>query len=274
MIDRIHHIAVVVKSVDAALGFFRDVMGLHVTADAVMDDQGVRGVLLAIGENEIELIEPTREDTGVARYLASKGETLHHICFRTDDIEAELARLKSLGVELVDQVPRNGLAGRIAFIHPRSMHGVLVELAQPPLGSHESSVKGFDHLAVLVADYPAARETWRRTLGLQVAREIPVPARQMVIAQVPAGQATIELISGTSPDSPMTQRIQQNGEGMGASVAIEVPDIVAEIARYRAAGYTLPDAAAGALPNSVTSTITADQTFGLAIQLIQFGRAG
>ena len=273
MIDRLHHVAIVVKSVDAALGFYRDVMGLRVTADAVMEEQGVRGVLLACGENEIELIEPTREDTGVARYLASKGETVHHICFRTDDIEAELARLTALDIELIDRTPRDGLAGRIAFIHPRAMHGVLVELAQPPAGAHDSSAKGFDHLAATVADYPAARETWRRTLGLEVVRDIPVPARQMAIAQVPAGQCTVELIYATAPESPIAQRIAQTGEGLGTSVAFEVQDIDAEIARYRAAGYTLPDAATGPLPVSVTSTISADQTHGLGIQLIQFGRA-
>ena len=273
MIDRIHHIGVVVKDADAALGFFRDVMGLPVTADRVMDEQGVRGVLLGMGENEIELLQPTREDTGVARYLASKGETLHHICFRTDDIDAELVRLKAQGVELVDQTARDGLAGRIAFIHPKSMHGVLVELAQPPAGAQESNAKGFDHLAVLVADPPAARESWKSTLGLEVAHEIEVPARQQMIAQIPSGQCMIELIYGTSKESPIAQRIAQNGEGMAPMVAIEVQDIDAEIARYRAAGYTLPDAATGPLPVSVTSTISADQTHGLGIQLIQFGRA-
>ena len=88
MIDRVHHVGVVVRSVDAALGFYRDVMGLEVAADQVLEEQGVRGVLLSVGENEIELLEPVRDDTGVARYLESRGETLHHICFRTDDIAA------------------------------------------------------------------------------------------------------------------------------------------------------------------------------------------
>ena len=273
MIDRLHHVAAVVRDADAALGFYRDVMGLTVTADAVIEEQGVRGVLLACGENEVELIQPTRDDTGVARYLASKGETLHHICFRTDDIDGELARLQSLDVQLVDQVARDGLAGRIAFIHPKAMHGVLVELAQPPAGAHTSSAKGFDHLAATVADFPAARETWRRTLGLEVAHEIAVPERQMVIAQLPAGQCTIELLYATAPESPIAQRIAESGEGMGTSVAFEVADIDAEIARYRAAGYTLPDAAPGGLPDSVATTLSADQAFGLGIRLVQFGRS-
>ena len=273
MIDRIHHIAVVVRDVDAALGFFRDVMGLEVTADAVIEEQGVRAALLALGENEIELIAPVRDDTGVARYLANKGETLHHICFRTDDIVAELARLKSLDVALIDEAPRTGLAGQVAFIHPKAMHGVLVELAQPPAGSHESHTKGFDHLAILVADVTAARATWQRTIGLAVTNDVPVPSREMGIAQMPSSQCIVELIYATSPDSPIAKRIAEQGEGTSSVVAIEVSDIDVEIARYRAAGYTLPDAAPGALPNSVTSTISSDQSFGLGIQLIQFGRA-
>src|SRR5947208_3573858 len=112
MIERLHHVGVVVHSIDAALGFFRDTMGLRVLDDRVMDEQGVRGVLLGLGENEIELLEPVRPDTGVARYLASKGETLHHLCFATKDIEGELRRLKGLGVDLIDTMPRAGLAGR------------------------------------------------------------------------------------------------------------------------------------------------------------------
>ena len=273
MIDRIHHVAILVHSADEALKFYRDVMGLTVTADSVMTEQGIRGVLISMGENEIEILEPVVPDTGVSRYLASKGETLHHICFRTDDIDAELARLKSLDVQLVDETPRTGLAGRIAFIHPKAMHGVLVELAQPPEGAHESNAKGFDHIVATVVDFPTARETWKRVLGLEVAHEIAIPARQMVIAQLPSGQCTIELLYATAPESPIAQRIAENGEGLQPSVAFEVQDIDAEIARYRAAGYTLPDAATGPLPVSVTSKISADQAFGLGIQLIQFGRA-
>jgi len=270
VIDRIHHVGIVVHSADDALGFFRDTLGLAVTEDRVVEEQGVRGVLLAVGENEIELLEPTRDDTGVARFLQSRGQTLHHICFNTDDVVAELARLKGLGVDLIDETPRDGLAGRIAFIHPKAMHGVLVELATPPAGGHVSHGKGFDHLAVTVADYPTARATWKQNIGLEVVNEIRNEERGMLIAQLPSGQCVVELISATSPDSPIAARIAEQGERASSMVAIEVADIDAEVAKYRAKGLELPDPAPGALPNSRTSTISAEQAFGLAIQFIQF----
>jgi hypothetical protein len=92
----------------------------------------------------------------------------------------------------------------------------------------------------------------------------------MVIGQMPSGQCMVELLAAEGADSPMAARIEQNGEGPASMVAIEVQDIAAEVARYREAGITLADAAPGALPHSATSTISADQSYGLAIQLIQF----
>ena len=272
MIDRIHHVGIVVHSADDALGFFRDTLGLHVTEDRVIDEQGVRGVLLACGENEIELLEPTRDDTGVARFLQSRGQTLHHICFNTDDVNAELARLKAMGVQLIDEEPRDGLAGRIAFIHPKAMHGVLVELATPPDRGHVSTEKGFDHLAVSVADYVAAQESWKHIVGLEVVNEIHPEGRGMVIGQMPCGQVMVELLAATTPDSPLAQRLMEQGERASSMVAIEVKDLDAEVAKYRAKGLTLPDPVVGVLPNSRTSTISAEQGFGLAIQLIEFKR--
>lgn len=271
MIDRIHHVGVVLPDADEALGFYRDVMGLEVTEDRVLEEQGVRGVLLALGENEIELLQPVQDGTGVARFLESRGPTLHHVCFNTDDVEGELARLKALGVELIDETPREGIAGQIAFIHPQAMRGVLVELAQPPEGAPVSRDKGFDHLATTVTDLAEGAKLWKDVIGLDLVNTIEREGAGMAIGQLPAGQCTLELLAPTSPDSPMAKRIEENGEAMSPMVAIEVADIEAEIARYREAGFELPDARAGALPESVTSTISGDQTFGLNIQLIQFG---
>lgn len=270
MIDRVHHVGVVVKSADAALGFYRDVMGLEVTEDRVMSEQGVRGVLLALGENEIELLQPIEEDTGVSRFLETRGETLHHICLNTDDVASELSRLKAAGVDLIDETPREGLAGQIGFVHPSSTNGVLIEFAQPPAGAHTSSEKGFDHLAVTVADMESGAASWKQVAGLDVTNEIRPPGAQMVIGQMPCGQCMIELLVPDGDDSPIAKRIADAGERAASMVAIEVDDIDAEIARYRASGIELPNARPGPLPDSVTSSIAAEQAFGLSIQLIAF----
>jgi len=131
MIDKIHHIGIAVHDLDESLKFYRDILGLHVHALDTVEDQGVRAALLTIGQSEIELLEPTRPDANMAKFLERKGEGLHHICFQTADVDAELEELKAKGVELVDQKSRAGLAGMICFLHPKASRGVLVELATP-----------------------------------------------------------------------------------------------------------------------------------------------
>jgi methylmalonyl-CoA/ethylmalonyl-CoA epimerase len=130
----IHHVAVVVRSVEEALGFYRGVVGLPVTQQAVVADQGVKAALLSVGGDEIELLEPTNPAGGVARFLEKKGEGIHHLCIETSDVAGALMRAKAAGLPLIDQAPRQGLAGTIGFLHPGANHGVLVELAQPGAG--------------------------------------------------------------------------------------------------------------------------------------------
>ena len=139
MLKKIHHVGVVVKSADEAMKFYRDALGLEVTEDRVIEDQGVRGVLLKIGNSEIELLEPTRDDTGVAKFLATRGEGMHHICFESDDVQAELEGARAKGIQLIDEQPRFGLAGMICFLHPKANHGVLVEFATPLAEGHEAT---------------------------------------------------------------------------------------------------------------------------------------
>ena len=131
MLSKIHHIGIVVRSLDEAYGFYRDALSLPVHKEAVIQEQGVRAALLTIGESEIELLEPISPDTGVARFLAHRGEGLHHLCFETDDIGRELETARRRGIRLIDQQARTGLAGKICFLHPKSSHGVLIEFAQP-----------------------------------------------------------------------------------------------------------------------------------------------
>jgi methylmalonyl-CoA/ethylmalonyl-CoA epimerase len=129
---RIHHVGIVVKRLTDAYAFYRDVLGLPLVREAEIAEQGVRAALLAAGDSEIELLEPLGPATPVGRFLAKRGEGLHHLCFETPDIGVSLAELKSRGVRMLDTLPRAGLAGQIGFLHPGACSGVLVELATPP----------------------------------------------------------------------------------------------------------------------------------------------
>ena len=131
MITKVHHVGVVVRDMEQAMRFYRDTLGLHVHKIETIQEQGVKAALLTVGDSEIELLEPVVPDTGVARYLERRGEGLHHICFQVDSVDRDLEALKTKGVELIDQQPRIGIAGRICFLHPNAMDGTLVELCQP-----------------------------------------------------------------------------------------------------------------------------------------------
>ena len=130
--NAIHHVGIVVRSMDDAFALYRDKLGLAFLKEETVEDQGVRAALLGMGNSFLELLEPTVPDTGIARYLERRGEGLHHVCLEVDDIHASLADLKSRGVQLVDESPRDGLTGTIAFLHPAALHGVLVELVHSP----------------------------------------------------------------------------------------------------------------------------------------------
>jgi methylmalonyl-CoA epimerase len=131
---RVHHVAVVVRSIDAALGVYRDLLRLPFETILDIPQDRVRIAFLGVGESKVELVEPADDTTGVARFLASKGEGFHHVCFEVTDLAQELTRLGIDGVELIDSAPRKGAEGPVAFLHPRSCHGVLIELIEKPGG--------------------------------------------------------------------------------------------------------------------------------------------
>jgi methylmalonyl-CoA epimerase len=131
---RVHHVAVVVRDMEAALATYRDQLRLPLDVLLPIESDGVRIAFLPVGESSIELVEPTDDATGVARFLETRGEGFHHVCLEVDDVAAELDRLAGNGLELIDREPRRGAEGPVAFIHPRSCHGVLVELIEAPGG--------------------------------------------------------------------------------------------------------------------------------------------
>ena len=133
-LGKIHHVALVVTSIDASIELWRDMLGLELETVMDIESDRVRIAFLAVGESKVELVEPTDETTGVARFLASKGEGFHHVCFEVGNLAETLLRLELDGLELIDSAPRRGAEGPVAFIHPRACHGVLVELIEAPGG--------------------------------------------------------------------------------------------------------------------------------------------
>jgi methylmalonyl-CoA/ethylmalonyl-CoA epimerase len=136
---RLDHIGIAVSDLQAALAFYRDALGLEIEAPEEVATQRVRAYFIPAGEAALELLEATAEDSPIAKYVARRGPGLHHITLRVDDIAAALAQLKARGVRLIDESPRPGAHGSlVAFIHPSSAHGVLVELKQE-MGSADPS---------------------------------------------------------------------------------------------------------------------------------------
>jgi methylmalonyl-CoA epimerase len=133
-LGRVHHVAMIVRDLDDSLGFWRDMLGLPVELILPIEQDRVKIAFLPVGESKVELVMPTDDTTGVARFLASKGEGFHHVCFEVRNVAETLMRLEMDGVELIDTVARKGAEGPVAFLHPRSCHGVLVELIEAPGG--------------------------------------------------------------------------------------------------------------------------------------------
>ncbi len=127
-IKKINHVAIAVSDVDASLTFWRDALGLAVDHVEDVPSQKATVVFIPVGESEVELVRPTSEDTGVAKFLAERGGGMHHLCFEVDDIEGMLEDLKAKGVRLINETPLELPGRKMAFIHPKSSGGVLVEL--------------------------------------------------------------------------------------------------------------------------------------------------
>lgn len=135
---KIEHIGIATRALDDALSFWRDALGLQVVHTEVVEEQKVRVAMLPVGEPRIELLEPTSADSPVAKFLEKRGAGIHHIAVRVDDIRATLERLRRSGARLIDETPRVGAGGcLVAFVHPSSANGVLLELVEQTKESAE-----------------------------------------------------------------------------------------------------------------------------------------
>lgn len=136
MLDKIHHLGYAVQSVEAASVFYKVNFGAEPTEPEILEEQGIVAAMFRVGESAVELMEPTRPDSPVGKFLANRGEGFHHVAFEVEDIETAMHNLKSNGVQLVDEEPKVGVGGtRTAFVHPKGAFGVLTELVELPHGA-------------------------------------------------------------------------------------------------------------------------------------------
>lgn len=131
MFKKIDHLGIAVEDLQEAVRLYRDILGLEYAGEEVVAEQKVKTAFFPLGESSIELLEPTSPDSPIAKFMEKKGAGIHHIALRVDDVAQAIAEMKAKGMRMIDEVPRNGAHGaKIAFIHPKSTPGVLVELCQ------------------------------------------------------------------------------------------------------------------------------------------------
>lgn len=270
MLTKLHHVGVVVENADRSLEFWRDALGLPVTADRVIDDQGVRGVLLAIGGSEIELLEPTRDDTGVARFLQTRGEGAHHICFESDDVAAELNRAASAGLDLIDAAPRPGLAGMIGFLHPKANHGVLVEYATPVEAPHHLAEPSgpvaathIDHVVVTSNDAARTSQLFAANHNLEIKRVMERPGTGAYLAFMKLQEVILEFAGPGSPGDVEEVKSRLGG------VVFTVPDMAAAHSHLKGLGVEIEDPHKAVQPGAVFAAVKSG-TNGVPFALIQY----
>ncbi len=277
MFTRIHHVAIAVRSLSGALRFYRDVLGLTVYRVATVADQGVRAALLSVGVDEIELLEPLDPAGSVARFLERRGEGLHHLCVETPDIVAAVAEARAAGLPLIDQTPRVGLAGRIAFLHPKAGAGVLFEMAQPDEGTDDAAVSaaglsplGFETIYVVVTDLAGTVAAYVRKFGARPVAGAEQQRFRARAARVQIGGSSITFLSREPGVPVMAPRdfLEDRGEGL-FGICLRVPDASDSLRRMREQGVPVETAQPGdAAP---FAAIDPSRTHGVNLFLVSSG---
>ena len=132
MFGQIDHVGVAVEDIELALGLYRDSLGMREEHRELLESQGVEAALVGVGDGHVELLQPVSAESSIGRFLARRGPGLHHVAYRTDDIESAIGAVRAAGLDLIDEQPRAGVQGsRVAFVHPRATGGVLTELVEP-----------------------------------------------------------------------------------------------------------------------------------------------
>ena len=283
-VNRVHHTGMVVRSLNDAYAYYRDALGLRLLKEEMIQDQGVRAALFDLGNSLLELLEPVEPDTGIARFLERRGEGLHHVCLEVNDIRGALAGLKTHGVRLIDEAPREGLVGTIAFLHPSALNGVLVELVEAagsspadgdPPGAAGAGTRSqrLDHVVLAVQELAQAAVAWGEVFGLQAEHTYRPEGTDMELALLPVGEpdqlsAFLELVQATAADHRVARFIDERGQGM-FSIAIQVDDLDTAAGELRTKGVDIAQPEVGPLPDTRVARIPPEAAHGVPMQLIE-----
>jgi len=242
-----HHVAVAVKNLDQTLEFYQGVLGLRVGTKADVPEQGVLAALLPLPNGEIELLEPSNPAGGVAKFVEKRGEGAHHLCMQTTDVASAIEQAKAAGLPLIDQKPRQGLAGTIGFLHPGACQGVLVEMAQPgTAASHAApatdgvAAQAIQTVYIGVKDLEAARAVYAKNFGAEVGPVAAEPRFGTQAAPVTIGRSSLTLLEagGLEVQPPAERFLAGRPEGL-LGVCLRVANLEAALGHLRGRGVAV-----------------------------------
>jgi len=234
VIKDVHHVGIAVRDLGQALAFYRDTLELPCVKEGEMTARGVRVAMLAAGQSYLEVIQPTAAASPFAKHIEERGEGLHHVALWSSEVDADVAKLRDLGVALEDHEPRDGFTGRLSYLRREAFDGAQMELVQPEAalaGKNEVTghIARIDHVVLRVPSVSAVSERMNSWFGVETKREME--RGEQAFAFMRPGDVVIEVIGPKAGGDP--------GSGRIAGLALEVRGIDDLTDRVRANGYPI-----------------------------------
>ena len=270
MITDVHHVGIAVRDMEAALRFYAEALGLPLVKRGEAPARGAKVALLAVGGSYLELAQPTRDGSPFAEHIAEQGEGLHHLALGTDDVSTLVAALRARGVPLQDAEPREGFTGRLSYLAPEAMDGVLLEVVQPPRELSDSGggspVSRIDHVVLRLPNVEVACGRMREYFGVETKRTFE--RGEMRFSFLRPGEVILELIGPKKPPSALPAG-RQARPGSIAGLAFEVTDIDALAADLKERGLPVGEPHP-ALQGGRIVSVNASGACGVPVALIDF----
>ena len=239
LLERFDQVGILVKDIDEAAQKIEDVLGLSATVKREASDEGYRAAIVPLRVGRLLLLQPTTDDSPLAKQLAERGEGMHHVSFHVDDVEQATSEIKERGGSFVVDVPRQGITGRNTIISPESTGGVPVEIKETTLFTPGTSREiGLHHVTIRTNDVDTASATWEHLFRMPVKRKYISEGFGMSTSWLDAGDAEVEFAQDLNEDGPVARALKLMGEGLHAiNLDTDEPEALEE--RVRAAGVRI-----------------------------------